>query len=83
MFAQALDRNLNLQRYNVLYISGKYSSILSKPRSPFPGPGDPPGLYSIPAHDHSGRVSHNLIIIKHDPLFNEDATGMIDLATGA
>ena len=30
MFAQALNRYLDQQRYKVLYISGNYSSILSK-----------------------------------------------------
>ncbi|VVB62845.1 Uncharacterised protein [uncultured archaeon] len=30
MFAKALNHNLNLQRFKVLYISGNYSSILSK-----------------------------------------------------
>ena len=29
MFAKALNRNLNLQRYKVLYICGNYCSILS------------------------------------------------------
>ena len=30
MFASALNRNLNLQRFKVLYICGNYSSILSR-----------------------------------------------------
>jgi hypothetical protein len=30
LFIQALNRNLNLQRYKVLYICGNYSGILSK-----------------------------------------------------
>ncbi|MGD0953089.1 MAG: hypothetical protein ABR985_11980 [Methanotrichaceae archaeon] len=30
MFAKALNRNLNLQRFKVLYICGNYSSVLSK-----------------------------------------------------
>jgi hypothetical protein len=30
MFIKALNRNLDLQRYKVLYISGYYSSILSR-----------------------------------------------------
>jgi len=30
MFIQALNRNLNLQRFNVLYVTGNYSAILSK-----------------------------------------------------
>jgi hypothetical protein len=30
MFAKALNRNLNLQRFKVLYVCGNYSSILSR-----------------------------------------------------
>ena len=30
MFAKALNRNLNLQRFKVLYICGNYSSVLSR-----------------------------------------------------
>lgn len=30
LFAKALNRNLNLQRFNVLYICGNYSSVLSR-----------------------------------------------------
>ena len=30
MFAEAFNRNLNLQRFKVLYICGNYSSILSR-----------------------------------------------------
>ena len=30
MFAYARNRNLNLKRYKVLYVSGNYSSISSK-----------------------------------------------------
>jgi hypothetical protein len=30
LFAQILNRNLNQQRYKVLYICGNYSSILSR-----------------------------------------------------
>jgi len=29
MFVQALNRNLNLQRFKVLYVSGNYSVVLS------------------------------------------------------
>ena len=31
MLIQALNKNLNLQRFKVLYVSGNYSGILSKP----------------------------------------------------
>ncbi|HSD56648.1 MAG TPA: hypothetical protein VLB04_00595, partial [Methanotrichaceae archaeon] len=30
MFIQAMNRNLNLQRFRVLYVSGNYSAILSR-----------------------------------------------------
>jgi len=30
MFIQALNRNMNLQRFRVLYVSGNYSAILSR-----------------------------------------------------
>ncbi len=30
MFIQALNRNLNLQRFNMLYVTGNYSAILSR-----------------------------------------------------
>lgn len=30
MFIQALNRNLNLQRFKVLYVTGNYSALLSK-----------------------------------------------------
>ncbi|MGD0952747.1 MAG: hypothetical protein ABR985_10210 [Methanotrichaceae archaeon] len=51
MFAKALNRNLNLQRFKVLYICGNYSSEPVGPQ--VPGPGDPPSLHGLSAHDHS------------------------------
>jgi hypothetical protein len=30
MFIKALNQNLNLQRFRILYVSGNYSGILSK-----------------------------------------------------
>jgi hypothetical protein len=30
LFIQALNRNLNLQRFRVLYVTGNYSAVLSR-----------------------------------------------------
>ncbi len=57
MFIQALNRSLNLQRFKVLYATGNYSAILIPLGLQVRGPGDPPGLQSLPAHDYPGGES--------------------------
>jgi hypothetical protein len=78
MFAKALNHNLNLQRLRSSTSAGTtlQSSAFG---SQISGPGDPPSLHSLSAHDQILEGAyHFLIIIEHDPLLYEDAQGMVE-----
>ena len=83
MFVQALNSNLNLQRFKVLYVSWQ---LLCHPEQAGPQihrAGDPPGFHSLPAHDYPGGGSSFLIIVEHDPLLYEDAQEMTEYVSQA
>jgi hypothetical protein len=64
LFIQAINRNLNLQRYKVLYVCGNYSGILSKL------------LFQLMTVLEEAR--HSIILIEHDPTLHEDAAEMVE-----
>jgi hypothetical protein len=76
-----LNRNLNLQRYKVLYISGNYFSILSKLDRRFQDQEIRRAFIAFQLMTILEEARHNLIVIEHDPQIYEDASGMIDLAS--
>ena len=78
MFAKALNRNLNLQRFKVLYICGNYSSVLRRLDRRFQDL-DIRGAFTVfQLMTILEEARHSLIIIEHDPLLYEDAQGMIE-----
>lgn len=78
MFIQALNRNLNLQRYKVLYICGNYSSILSKLDRKFQDLDIRRAFTLFQLMTVLEEARHSLILIEHDPLLYEDAAEMVD-----
>jgi hypothetical protein len=55
MLANALNSNLNLQSYKILYICGNYSRNLKPAGSQFHRSRYPSSLHFFPARDHPGR----------------------------
>jgi DNA polymerase I len=83
LFIQALNRNLNLQRFKVLYVCGNYSRILSKLDRKFTDMEIRRAFTVFQLVTILEEARHILIIIEDDPLLYEDATGMIDSASQA
>ncbi|MRR14672.1 hypothetical protein EG833_04445 [archaeon] len=78
MLIDAINNNLNLQRYKVLFISGNYSRILSRlnrnvteldVRRAFTCF----QLMTILEENH-----HTFLIVEHDPMLYEDASEMVE-----
>jgi DNA polymerase I len=78
MLVDAINSNLNLQRYKVLYVSGNYSRILSRlnrnvteldVRRAF----TVFQLMTILEENH-----HSFLIVEHDPLLYSDASEMVE-----
>ena len=78
MFAQVLNRKLNLQRHKVLYICGNYSSILSQLDLRFRDIEIRRAFTLFQIMTLLEEACYTLVIIEHDPLLYKDATGMID-----
>ena len=78
MFAKALNHNLNLQRFKVLYISGNYSSILSKLDRRFKDIEIRRAFTVFQLMTILEEARHSLIVIEHDPMLYEDAQGMVE-----
>ena len=73
MFASALNRNLNLQRFKVLYICGNYSSVLSRSDRRFQDLEIRRAFTVFQLMTILEEAHRSLIIIEHDPMFYEDA----------
>jgi hypothetical protein len=78
MFTKALNHNLNLQRYKVLYISGNYSSILSRLDRRFQDLEIRRAFTVFQLMTILEEARHTLIIIEHDPLLYEDAAELTE-----
>ena len=78
MFSQALDRNLDLQHYKVLYISSNYSSILSKLDRRFQELEIRRAFTAFQLMTILEEARHSLILIEHDPLLYEHAVEMTE-----
>jgi len=78
MFASALNRNLNLQRFQVLYICGNYSSVLSRLDRKFVDLEIRRAFTVFQLMTILEEASHSLIIIEHDPLLYENAGEMVE-----
>lgn len=75
MFIQSLNRNLNPQRYNVRYIGGNHSSILSRLDRRFRDLEIRRAFTVFQLMTILEEARHTLITIEHDPLLYEDTGG--------
>ena len=78
MFAQALNRNLSLQRFKVLYICGNYSSVLSRLDRKFQALEIRRAFTVFQLMTILEESRHSLIVIEHDPQLYENAQGMVE-----
>ncbi len=67
MFIQALNRNLDLQPFEVLYISGNYSGILSKLDRRFEALEIRRAFTCFQLMTILEEAHHSIIIVEHDP----------------
>ena len=78
MFASALNLNLNLQRFKVLYICGNYSSVLSRLDRRFQDLEIRRAFTVFQIMTILEETRHSLIVIEHDPMLYEDAQWMVE-----
>ena len=83
MFIKAINQNLNLQRYKVLYICGNYSGILSKLDRRFQDLEIRRAFTLFQLMTILEEARHSLILIEHDPMLYEDAAEMVDYVSRA
>jgi hypothetical protein len=78
LFIAALNRNLNLQRFRVLYVSGNYSAILSRLDRRFEALEIRRGFTVFQLMTILEEAHQSLILVEHDPLLYEDAAEMTE-----
>lgn len=83
LFIQALNHNLNLQRYKVLYICGNYSGILSKLDRRFQDLEIRRAFTLFQLMTVLEEARHSIILIEHDPTLYEDAAEMVEYVSHA
>ncbi len=83
MFIQALNRNLNLQRFKVLYVTGNYSAILSSLDRRFEALEIRRGFTVFQLMTILEEAHHSLILVEHDPLIYEGAQEMAEYVSQA
>lgn len=83
MFIQALNRNLNLQRFRILYVSGNYSAILSRLDRRFQDLEIRRAFTVFQLMTILEEAQHSLILVEHDPLHYEDAQEMAEYVSKA
>ena len=83
LFIRAVNRNLNLQLYKVLYICGNHTGILSKLDRRFQDLEIRRAFTLFQLMTVLEEARHSLILIEHDPMLYEDATEMTDYVSRA
>jgi hypothetical protein len=83
MFIKALNQNLNLQRFKVLYVSGNHSGILSKLDRKFTDLEVRRAFTTFQLMTILEEIQHSLVIVEHDPLLYEDAAEMVEYVSHA
>jgi hypothetical protein len=78
MFAGALNSNLNLQRYKILYVCGNYSRILSRLDRKFTELDIRRAFTSFQLMTILEENHHSFLIVEHDPLLYEDSREMAE-----
>jgi len=77
MLAGALNGNLELQRYKILFICGNYSRILSRLDRNFTEIEIRRAFTSFQLLTTLEENHHTFLIVEHDPMLYEDAEGML------
>jgi hypothetical protein len=83
MFVQALNRNLNLQRFRVLYVCGNYSGILGSLDRRFEALEIRRAFTVFQLMTILEENRHTMLIIEHDPMLYEDAKELTEYVSGA
>jgi hypothetical protein len=78
-----LNRNPNLQRYNVLYVSGNFSGILSRLHRRIMELQVRRGFTTFKIMTILEEAHHSLIIIEYDPAIYEDSAEMVEYVAKA
>jgi DNA polymerase I len=78
MLAGALNSNLNLQRYKILFISGNYSRILTRLDRRFTSLEVRRAFTSFQLMTILEENHHSFLIVEHDPMIYEDAKQMME-----
>jgi len=76
MLACGLNSHPELQRYQVLFVCGNYSRILSRLDRNFTKPDVRRAFTAFQLLTILKENHHSLMIVEHDPLFYEDASDM-------
>jgi hypothetical protein len=83
IFVGALNSNLNLQRYKVLYVCGNYSRILSRLDRKFTDLEVRRAFTSFQLMTILEENQHSFLIVEHDPLLYEDSMEMVEYVAQA
>jgi hypothetical protein len=83
MFTKALNSNLNLQRFKVLYICGNYSSVLSRLGRNFTELEVRRAFTFFQLMTILEENHHGFLIVEHDPMLYEDAKEMVEYVAQA
>jgi DNA polymerase I len=78
MLVNAINSNLNLQRYKVLFVSGNYSRILSRLNRNVTELDIRRAFTSFQLMTILEENHHSFLIVEHDPLLYEDAAEMVE-----
>ncbi len=82
-FVAMLNRNLNLQRYKVLFVNGNFSGILSRLHRRFTELEIRRGFTTFQLMTILEEAHHSLIIIEHDPSLYQDSQEMVEYVSKA
>ena len=83
MLVDAINSNLNLQRYKVLFVSGNYSRILSRLNRNITELDVRRAFTSFQLMTILEENDHSLILVEYNPLLYEDAEEMTEYVSQA
>jgi hypothetical protein len=78
MLVDALNSNLNLQRYKILFISSNYSRIFTRLDRPFTSLEVRRAFTSFQLMIILEENHNSFLIVEHDPMLYEDAKQMVE-----
>jgi hypothetical protein len=78
-----LNRNLDMQRYRALYVTGNYSRVLTRLSRRFTELEVRRGFTVFQLMTILEQARHSLILIEHDPMLYEDAREMAEYVSQA